>query len=282
MKIPIFYNPNQNAKSNKAYSPSAGKPTLALESFQQTGVPIEVMDFKPLKASHIALAHDPAFVHQVLACKRPNGFGNTNPEVAASLPYTSGSFFAAAVHALKTGTVACSLTSGFHHAGYDNAGGFCTFNGLMITERMLRLHGLKGRVGIIDLDAHYGDGTSNILSKFSAFNDNYHYSFSTELSQKGNSDKWLESLLPSLNAEYRHCKILLVQLGADPHVEDPLGGYLTTEQMRERDRIVFEFAKKNGIPVVWNLAGGYQEPIRKVLDLHDQSLIECYNVYKGT
>ena len=26
-----------------------------------------------------------------------------------------------------------------------------------------------------------------------------------------------------------------------------------------------------GVPVAWNLAGGYQAPIRKVLDIHDNT-----------
>ncbi len=48
-----------------------------------------------------------------------------------------------------------------------------------------------------------------------------------------------------------------------------------------RDRIVFQFAKDNNIPLVWNLAGGYQEPIEKVLDLHENTLQECLKVMYG-
>jgi hypothetical protein len=33
------------------------------------------------------------------------------------------------------------------------------------------------------------------------------------------------------------CDVLLYQAGADPHINDPLGGWLTTAQLRERDRI---------------------------------------------
>ena len=62
--------------------------------------------------------------------------------------------------------------------------------------------------------------------------------------------------------------IIFYQAGADPHINDPLGGSLTTEQMRKRDELVFKTFSKLGIPVVWNLAGGYQDPIEKVLALH--------------
>jgi acetoin utilization deacetylase AcuC-like enzyme len=44
---------------------------------------------------------------------------------------------------------------------------------------------------------------------------------------------------------------------------------MTTEQMFERDRIVFDFCRRKQIPVLFVLAGGYQEPIKeKLLPLH--------------
>ena len=73
--------------------------------------------------------------------------------------------------------------------------------------------------------------------------------------------------------------IVLYQAGADPHVDDPFGGYLTTSQMRRRDKLVFETANKLGVPLVWNLAGGYQQPIDKVLELHNNTLEECIRAY---
>lgn len=33
------------------------------------------------------------------------------------------------------------------------------------------------------------------------------------------------------------------------------------------------------IPVVWNLAGGYQTPLRKVLDIHDNTMKACEDTY---
>jgi len=49
---------------------------------------------------------------------------------------------------------------------------------------------------------------------------------------------------------------VLYQAGADPHIDDPLGGILSSEQMSWRDRQVFE--KLGHLSLVWNLAGGYQ------------------------
>lgn len=77
--------------------------------------------------------------------------------------------------------------------------------------------------------------------------------------------------------------MVLYQAGADPHVNDPLGGWLTTEQLRERDGLVFSGLKALGIPVAWNLAGGYQLDaaggISPILEIHDNTLRECARVY---
>jgi acetoin utilization deacetylase AcuC-like enzyme len=75
------------------------------------------------------------------------------------------------------------------------------------------------------------------------------------------------------------CDVLLYQAGADPYIDEPLGGWMTTEQMAERDKIVFETAKKMEIPIACNLAGGYQKDIRKVLDIHYNTMKACWAVY---
>ena len=58
-----------------------------------------------------------------------------------------------------------------------------------------------------------------------------------------------------------------------------LGGVLTTQQMIERDRIVFDAARAQGTPIAWNLAGGYQEPLAKVIELHVNTMRECVKVF---
>ena len=73
--------------------------------------------------------------------------------------------------------------------------------------------------------------------------------------------------------------LILYQAGADVHVDDPLGGVLTTEQMILRDRIVFEAARLHSIPLAWNLAGGYQDPIECVLALHLNTMRACVDAY---
>lgn len=55
----------------------------------------------------------------------------------------------------------------------------------------------------------------------------------------------------------------------------PLGGVFTTAGYRQRDRLVFAAAARAGVPVVWNLAGGYQSPLGKVLALHAITMEEA-------
>lgn len=91
------------------------------------------------------------------------------------------------------------------------------------------------------------------------------------------------ALLPELRAavERIDADVVLYQAGADAHEDDPLGGWLTTEEMVERDRIVFETLARKGIPVAWNLAGGYQEPIERVLGLHSDTMRVALEVERG-
>ena len=79
------------------------------------------------------------------------------------------------------------------------------------------------------------------------------------------------------------CDVVLYQAGADPHINDPYGGWLTTDELRQRDAVVFDALKAAGVPVAWDLAGGYQTErdgsIPKVLEIHDNTMRECVRVY---
>ena len=78
---------------------------------------------------------------------------------------------------------------------------------------------------------------------------------------------------------FADCDLLIYQAGADPHINDPLGGFLTTAELAERDQIVFSAAKAGGIPLVWNLAGGYQEPVAHILEIHRNTILACVSTY---
>lgn len=226
-------------------------------------------------------------------------------------------FFQAALHALKNG-IAVSPTSGFHHAHYSETEGYCTFNGLMISAIKLKKDLDLKCIGILDFDMHYGNGTDDIIN--TTCNDyivhytagkKYDFNFpllhifkplvkyiytkgvtskkhkkeGKNLRQQFLGKKGSQFLkeIPTILNNIKNCDIIFYQAGADQHYNDPYGGLLTYEQMIERDKIVFEFAKNNNIPIVWNLAGGYQRDdngtIEPVLKCHRNTMQVCIDIY---
>lgn len=272
--IDVYYTPAQ-VSCPKSFSNSPRKPAWVVAEWLYRQFPISVIEPVAVTREQLVLAHDAAYVDGILRCELRNGFMGREPEVAQSLPWTCGSFLSAARAALANGRVACSPTSGFHHAGVKTPYGYCTFNGLMVAAMALHAEGKVQRVGILDCDQHYGDGTDDIIQA-------HHIDWIRHLSKERTDPDEAEAYLSDLPAAVRSfadCDLLMYQAGADPHVDDPLGGFLSTEQLARRDHIVFSTAKAMGIPVVWNLAGGYQEDIGEVLRIHNNTMRACVEVY---
>ncbi|HYX22399.1 MAG TPA: hypothetical protein VFA98_16265 [Thermoanaerobaculia bacterium] len=280
-KIPVFYTPKMVAESG-CESPSALKPKAVVASWLEK-FPVTILEPRPATLSDYARVHAVDWAEDVLKCRKPNGFGNKSPEVAAALPYTSGAMLQAARLAISTGAAAAAPCAGFHHAGYASAEGFCTFNGLMVAAFALKADGIQ-RVGVLDLDMHYGNGTVNIKNRFGA-DWITHFTGGLNWTRPDQAEEFLEEGLYETLAQMigEKVDVVLYQAGADPHIDDPYGGWLTTEQLRQRDAIVFDVLSVAKIPVAWNLAGGYQRDkdggISKVLEIHDNTMRECARVY---
>ncbi len=287
--IPVFYRMEQNAFQLVSPSPSAAKPAYVVKSWMEKFKDkIDVRSFAPVKPAEFRRVHDFDFVYRILTCKTENGFGTKDENVARTLPFTTGSMAAAAYHAYHHGGVAVSPTSGFHHAGYARAEGFCTFNGLMVAATQFVLKG-EPTVGILDCDEHYGNGTDDIINRLGyraeILNFTRHPGAAPEFTAYMNS---IHDTLTLWKA--KGVRVVLYQAGADPHVNDPYGGSYTSEELRARDTLVFGTCHDLKLPIAWNLAGGYQtdkaaDPddftalIRPVLDLHDATMDECIKVY---
>jgi acetoin utilization deacetylase AcuC-like enzyme len=275
--IPVFYTPKQVAVTS-SMSPSAGKPASVVASWQDRDLPIRIVEPEPVTVDDFALALDRNFVEGVLTCRRENGFNNRSAQVAASLPWTTGSMLSAARHVLAHGGVAAAPCSGFHHAQFDRPFGFCTFNGLMVTALKLRAEARIARIGILDCDQHFGDGTEALIERHNASGWIVHVTADQDYPREPVP---FLAALPKLVQRFEGCDVVLYQAGADPHVNDPLGGFLDDVQLARRDAIVFKGMRSLGLPVAWNLAGGYQTPLRLVLDIHDRTMIECARSYLG-
>lgn len=271
----IFYRPEQSV-ATRSFSPSSKKPALLMERWAKEFPKVPVLSFNPVTTGDLCLAHRPAYVKDVMSGRAENGFGNFDPAVAKSLPYTVGSMVAASMYAFQSGENTMSPTSGFHHANWEFGGGFCTFNGLMVAASMVLSAGAE-KIAIIDCDVHYGDGTDDIL---------------TRMDLRAKVDHWtLGALPPAFHdenlfrglflrmLERTDADLVIYQAGADAHEKDPLGGWQSTDLMQWRDRMLFNVMASKGIPVAWNLAGGYFRDkagtIRPVLDLHTTTMREA-------
>lgn len=284
----VYYHPQQDVDAG-SYSLSPQKPQHFVDRVIAQYGPDVVQDFDLASADTIKLAHAKKYVDGVLRRKIKNGFGNTSQEVAWSLPYNTGSMLAAATYALglkdRDPRVACSPTSGFHHAGYDFGGGFCTFNGLVITAMALKKAGLVDRVCILDCDYHEGNGTEDIINRMhlGSWLRNTSAGFCGFDHESEYLDWMNQNTLSTASGNF---DLVLYQAGADAHIKDPLGGILSSRGMYERDVLAYKNIACAGIPVVWNLAGGYQidnaadsvaGKLAPVLDLHMQT----YQVFCG-
>lgn len=281
MRLAVHYTPEMVADA-ASYSPSAGKPALVMDSWARLGLPLDVRAPSPVSQHQLCLAHDRDFVAGVLEGRVRNGFGNRLASVASSLPYTSGAMLAAARDALANGWGAIAPCSGFHHAGYDFAGGYCTFNGLMVAAAVLLGEGSVRKVGIVDFDQHWGDGTDHIIRRLGLRERVLHYSPTRDFGRPQQAEAFL-ARLPDLLRPFADCDLVLYQAGADPHVDDPLGGWMTTDQLHRRDEKVFGALRAWGVPVAWNLAGSYQRDaqgsIEPVLAIHDNTLRAFANTW---
>lgn len=271
--LPVFFDPRMTAPEQ--CSPSAAKPTKVVASWRRR-FDVDTRPVEAVTRDLLKLAHHPAYVDGVLDGRRSNGFGNTDPDVARTLPYTTGSLLSAARYVLdeaktRAAPIAASPTSGFHHAGYSSGGAFCTFNGLLVVAQTLRALKLVESVCIVDCDMHYGDGTDDIIDELGLRYVDHFTAGMLFHREEHVAEFFLE--LESVCARANACDLVLYQAGADPHIDDPLGGWLTTEQLKQRDKILFSGIRR---PIVWNLAGGYQQEedgsIPRVLEIHDNTM----------
>jgi acetoin utilization deacetylase AcuC-like enzyme len=235
----------------------------------------------PAALESIELAHDPAYVRAILTgtvdprIMRRIGFPWSEQLVQRTLASVGGTL-AATADALASG-FGGNLAGGTHHAFHAEGAGFCVFNDVAVA---IRAH--RRRAAVIDLDVHQGDGTAAIFENdpevltLSLHGEN-NFPFRKQRSSidialaDGTSDaEYLDRLtavLPQVLA-FRPA-IVFYQSGVDALAGDRLGRLaLTHEGLMERDRLVFEFVREHGIPVVVTLGGGYADPIERTVEAH--------------
>jgi acetoin utilization deacetylase AcuC-like enzyme len=251
----------------------------------------------PATPEELLRVHTPAYVDAVRTGE-PRALAESqkfpwSPALWPSVLLTNGGALAAARRALDDG-VSAAIASGFHHAHADHGEGFCTFNGLVVAAEALRAEGRVRSVAVLDLDLHYGNGTASLcatrpwLFNCSIYGNDYHENTAyreVETVRHKDGENHVSIALPNgsgrgelLTAVARGTAailawgrpdVILYQAGADPYKEDPYSPLeLDLDDLRERDRAVFEWAKLEELPLAWVLAGGYTPDLSKVVAVH--------------
>ncbi|WP_276088371.1 histone deacetylase [Pedobacter sp. JY14-1] len=244
--------------------------------------------FAPERVSEetVLLAHERSYWEQLRDLSLPpreqrrTGFALDARLLERELRIVQGTIDGA-VSALENG-LAFNVAGGTHHAGSNWGEGFCLLNDQAVAAAYLLKKGLAKRVLIVDLDVHQGNGTAEIFSSeprvftFSMHGDK-NFPFRKErsdldigLDDDCGDDEYLDRLervLPVLQ-EQRPDFVFYLS-GVDVLESDRLGKLaLSKRGCAERDRMVFRFCKRLGVPVQVSMGGGYSAEIRDIVDAH--------------
>ena len=248
---------------------------------------IRLMSAPAATDGELAFAHTPAYIAAIAdgsvapAVTREIGFP-WSPAMAERARRSVGATLAAARVAMSEG-LAANLAGGTHHAYADKGGGFCVFNDIAVTARVVQAEwGRRYRatrpplhVAVIDLDVHQGNGTAHILrddpSVFTlSIHGDKNFPFRKEASDldvplpDGCADAdYLDALDRALaELESRFTPGFVIYLaGADPFEGDRLGRLkLTYEGLMARDAKVFDWCLQRGLPAVFVMGGRLRAP----------------------
>lgn len=173
------------------------------------------------------------------------------------------------------------LGGGAHHAMFDHGAGFCLVNDIVIAIRRLQAQGRIHSAWVIDTDAHKGDGTAALTADDPTIRTlSIHMAHGWPLDDPSRLDSQVPSTVdipiePGEEGAYLGrlegglqelraggvADFAVVVAGSDPFEGDELESTqqlrLGLDQMLARDRLVFEFLEKAGLPQLWLMAGGY-------------------------
>ena len=286
MELPVINHPDYVAKINddnkfpiKKFGALA-KYLLDNKVVQKFHVP-KACSIETMKTSH-SLKYINDIKNKTLDIKlqKKIGFPINDSVVRRSFVATGGTVLASKL-ALDS-KLACNTAGGSHHANYDSGAGYCVFNDVAVATQYLLERGLAGRILLLDLDVHQGNGNSDIFR-----NNKNVFTFSMHSKTNYPSKKSISDLDVELNDDMEdneYIKILkyyLTQLnkenfdfvfyiaGVDIHFNDRLGKLkISDEGIRIRDELVTRNFFSQGVPLCGVLGGGYNKDFEKLVELH--------------
>ncbi len=231
----------------------------------------------PVDIADLARCHDYAYLGRI---DQPDTLahvfaGALPPEhadalVRAQRRMCGGTLWAAREALRAPGVAQINLGGGLHHAYRDHGEGFCLLNDVAVAIMALRARGFGGRILVVDLDLHQGNGTRRIFAE-----DDSVYTLSIHASDwdpepAGEADRnvalgngvgdrhyaaSLQAHLPEVFARHDP-ELVFYVAGTDIALDDTLGSWrVSAEGVLERDRLVLELVGERSL--VWVLAGGY-------------------------
>jgi acetoin utilization deacetylase AcuC-like enzyme len=242
----------------------------------------------------LALAHEPSYIQAIAD-------GTVDPKILREIGFPWSEAMAARARRSVGGTLQASrvalseglsanLAGGTHHSYAHKGGGFCVFNDLAVSARVLQAEWGRAagprrpalQVAIIDLDVHQGNGTASIFkADDSVFTLSIHgdknFPFRKEDSKldialaDGCGDveylSVLENALQELENRFTPGFVLYLA-GADPYEGDRLGRLkLSFDGLMARDRRVFDWCFTRRIPMAFAMGGGYGHNILETVQV---------------
>jgi acetoin utilization deacetylase AcuC-like enzyme len=247
---------------------------------------------QPASDADILRVHSQDYVY-----KLKNGSLSAAEILRMEIPYSkelveacwlaAGGSILAGQRALADGWSA-SIGGGFHHAYADHGEGFCVIHDVAVAIRRLQFDRAIETAMVVDTDVHQGNGTASIFGGDGDVftlsihqENNYPYpkppsTVDIDLPDGIGDDDYLSILEKHLRAAFHgfNPQILFYVAGADPYREDQLGGLaLTMEGLAHRDALVFDYARRHGVPVAITLAGGYARNVGDTVKIHANTIL---------
>ena len=257
---------------------------------------IRFIEPKMANIEDIYIAHERKYVDSFIAGrlsnkeKREIGLQPWNDQIVDRTRYIMGGSLGALKSAINSNAIAGNMAGGTHHAYHSKGSGYCIFNDLAICARVAkRDYKTVNNVLIIDLDVHQGDGTASIFS-----NDNSIFTFSMHCESNFPLKKMVSDLDVPLkkgirDEEYLNIlklnldrlsqipsDIIFFQAGVDVLDSDGLGLLsISKSGLIKRNKMVLDFAKRQNLPLVIFMGGGYSKPIEHTVDAFVDLFKQC-------
>jgi acetoin utilization deacetylase AcuC-like enzyme len=220
------------------------------------------------RKEYIYSLRNPVLVGQALALDYVNPWDNYIMEY---FRYVCGGTLVAVEYALDYNTTVFNLGGGYHHAHPDRAEGFCLINDVAVAIEKMRKVRKVGRVLVIDLDYHQGNGTTLFyrddpdVFTFSMHSLNWatvesETNVDVELPAHVEDEVYLSTLKENLPRVFEvfDPDLVVYLAGSDPFILDSLGDFNVSEEgMLERDMFVHQLIWEREIPLAVVAAGGY-------------------------